>query len=861
MMREFILALRLARRELRSGLAGFRVFLTCLVIGVAVIAAVKSLSLGLMESIFYDGRYILGGDIALKTIYEPATPEQIRFLHDKMGPLTIVMETRAMARTQDSHDATMVELKAVDVFYPLYGKLDIADEAGQTITNRPLQDFLVQGTIEEFAKGTKEWGALVERELLERLNLHIGDYIYIGDKRFQVSGIIKKEPDRIGALHFAIAPRVMISRNVFDETGLGKQGAQVYYDHKLYLPYAKTLTDLEAAQKKIAEAFPVARWKGRNFMDASPSLRRMVERLTLFLTLIGLTALLIGGVGVGNAVRSFLDERMPTIATLKCLGASGRLIFTVYLTQIMTIALLAVTFGLVLGAGLPLAVAPLLTARLALNNYISIYPPALAMAGFFGIFTVLAFGLWPLGRAVSARASDLFRDLVAPGQRWPGKKTLLSILIAVEALAALVIFSGDDIRFSLWFIGGALTAFVVFYMAGILVQFLARHARKPRHPNMRLAMTNLYRPGNVTTSVILSLGLGLTVLVALTQIENGLRGLIRENTSGETPSFFFLDVQPGETDAFTKTVLAQPGARDLRLIPSLRGRITRVNGTSAETALVNPDHSWVLSSDRGFTWVRDMPTASKITAGAWWPANYQGPPIVSIATDVAQAFDIGVGDTITVDILGREITATVANVRDIDWASFAMNFAITFAPGALDQAPATRIGTVIVDPSAETPLIRKLAKNFPHVTSVRVKDALTAAMTIVSAIGQAVRLSSSLMIVAGALVLAGGIATGHKRRVYDAVILKVLGATRRRILGGFMMEYGLLGLITALIAGGIGTLAAYGVETYILELKWNFGVYALTEITALCLLVTLIAGFLGTWRALGKTPASMLRNQ
>lgn len=858
---DFFLPLRLALRELRSGLSGFHVFLLCLFLGVAAIASVKSLSLGLMQSIFYDGRYILGGDIALKTIYEPATPEQIKFLHDKVGPLTIVMETRAMARTADDRDAVMVELKAVDAFYPLYGKLQAMDENGHEIADRPLQDFLVQGTIEEFDAGTKEWGALVERELLDRLNLHVGDYIFIGNKRFQISGLIKKEPDRIGALRFAIAPRVMISRIIFDETGLGKQGGQVYYDHKLYLPYAKTAAEIAEVQNKITKAFPKANWKGRNFLDASPSLRRMIERLTLFLTLIGLSALLIGGVGVGNAVRSFLEERLPTIATLKCLGASGKLIFKVYLLQILAIALIAIAAGLTAGAVLPLAIAPLLTAKLALNNHVGIYPLALGYAALFGIFTVLTFGLWPLGRAIRIHASDLFRDLVAPGHILPGKNTLLAIIVSIEALACLIVFSGDDLRLSLWFIGGVAGAFLIFFLTGSCVQLCARWVKKPQRPDLRLAIANLYRPGNVTTGVILSMGLALTVLVAVTQVQGSLANLLRENTSKETPSFFFLDVQPGEVEDFTKIISSHKSAHDLKLTPSLRGRIIKVNSKDAQAALINSDHSWVLNSDRGFTWIEDMPGSSRITAGQWWPKNYQGPPIVSIATDVAEAFGIGVGDSLTVEILGREITAKIANVREIDWASFAMNFAVTFAPGVLDAAPATRIGTVVVAADEETPLIRKLAKNFPHVTSVRVKDALNAAMTILSGVGQAVTLSASLLLVSGSLVLAGGIAAGHKRRIYDAVIFKVLGASKRRIFGGFMMEYGLLGLITACIAGGLGTLAAYGVQTGIFELEWYFSARTLAEITGLCLVITLAAGFLGTWRALGKTPASMLRNQ
>lgn len=856
---EFKLALSLARRDLRLKFKGFGVFMACLFLGVTAIASVQSLSMGLLQSIFYDGKSLLGGDISLRTVYEPASPEQIRFLHDKMGPMTVVMETRAMARTADGRAAT-VELKAVDPFYPLYGSIEITDEAGQP-ADKILQEYLIGGTAEELDRGLKDWGALVERELLERLGLHINDRISIGDRSFAITGIIGREPDRVGALRFAIAPRIMISSAVFPETGLGRAGSQVYYEHKLYLPYVKNRADLEAAQQKIAAAFPKATWRGRGFLDASPALRRTISQLTAYLTLISFAALLIGGVGIGNSVRVFLEEKRDTIATFKCLGASARLVFGVYLSQILALATLAILAGILAGGLLPLAAGPAVTRLLALRNFIGIYPEALVKAALFGFLTVLAFGLWPLGQAARTRASDLFRSLVADARQKPGLKTLVSIVIAVEALAALVIFSCDDLNLALGFLALAVGGFAAFALAGWLVRLLARLAPKPQNPGLRLAVGNLHRPGNRTTSIIVSLGVGLTVLVAATQIEAAFTRLLTETTSQETPSFFFLDVQANEVETFTRAVQDIPGTRQLRLTPSLRGRILRINGKDAQEALVDRGESWVISSERGFTTARDLPPASTILEGEWWPSDYQGPPIISIADDVARAFGIGPGDELTVGILGREITARVANVRDIDWASLTMNFAVTFAPGILDSAPATRIGTVIAEPGVQTRLISELAQKFPHVTTVRVQDALDAAMKIMTGVSAAVRVCTGLMLVLGLLVLSGSIAASHKRRVYDAVVFKVLGATRPRILGGFAMEYALLGAITAVLSGALGVVIARLLQEHLLELKPHFSATALAQVTLLCLVITLLAGLLGTARALGQKPASLLRNQ
>ncbi|MFH1158304.1 MAG: FtsX-like permease family protein [Pseudomonadota bacterium] len=859
-LKKFLLPLIYARRDLRGGIGGFYIFLACLVLGVGAIAGIQSLSRGLTESLHHDGRYILGGDVALRTIYEPATKEQIRFLHDKMGPVTIVMETRAMARRMDDTQATLVELKAVDPFYPLYGKLEIVDEKGEPLKT-PLQDLILPPPIGPDGIEKDEWGALVEKELLSRLHIRLGDWVHVGQQRFQVRGIISKEPDRIGNMRFSLAPRVMISGYTFDKTGLKKLGSQVYYDHKVLMPYVKNFADLKAAEKKIENAFPDASWKGRDFLTASPQLERTIQRLTLFLTLIGLTTLLIGGVGISNAVRSFLESRLLHIATLKCLGGSDRFVFRVTMIQVLMLATLGVALGLGAGVLVSQGAGSLLTAKLALTDKVHIYPEALLLAAGFGYLTTLCFSLWPIGRAVRVSPTDLFRDLVAPAARRPPLTVLLWILIAAQSLALTAILSSSDRRMVVFFLAGAVSVFVIFYVWSALMKFSIRRLKGIATPEIRMAVANLYRPGNISTSVILSLGLGLTVLVAVALVQFNFTRLIREDLSADAPSFFFLDIEPGQREDFRKMMAAEPSARGLVMMPSLRGRIVSVNGKKAEEALVDQGESWVINSDRGITWTGALPAYSRVVAGKWWDGNYSGPPIVSIATNVARAFDIGVGDGITVNILGTDIAAKVANVREIDWASFTMNFAITFAPGLLEKIPSNYLATVILSPAREEEMQTVIANRFQNVTCVRVRDALEAAQMIVRAVGQAVGISAAVTLLAGTLVLAGGIAAARRRHLYDAIILKVLGATRARILTTFLLEYAILGLLTVVIAAVLGTAAAYGTLKFIMDMEWRFDWAALLGVTFLCLTITLIAGFLGTWRALRQKPAPYLRNQ
>ncbi|MBU6475869.1 MAG: FtsX-like permease family protein, partial [Alphaproteobacteria bacterium] len=693
-LKKIFLPLIYARRDMRAGLKGFYIFLACLVLGVGAIASIQSLSRGLVESLHHDGRFILGGDIALRTVYTPAPPEQVRYLHDHVGPMTTVIETRSMARTTDGKRSTLVNLKAVGVFYPLYGALKIVDEKGDIIKTRSMQDLILQNVVGGRENGI--WGALVDSGVLARLHLHLGDWITVGKQRFQIHGIIAREPDRAADVSLAIAPSMIISDAAFPSTGLDTLGSQVYYDYKVIVPGIRTFADVRKVEKKIENRFPHAAWQGRDFLTAAPRLNHLVDILTLFLTLIGLTTLLVGGVGISNAVRSFLETKLPNIATMKCLGAPDKFVFRVYTLQVFFLA----TFGIALGLGAGVFVSKLagsfLTAKLNLTDQVQIYPAALLLAAAFGYLTTFCFSLWPVGRAVRVAPTDLFRDLVAPKDQRPALNVILWTVIAAQALALLTIGTSSDPHLVVWFVAGAIATFALFYGYAALMKGAAKRVHVPAAPELRMALANLHRPGNISSSVILSLGLGLTVLVAVALVRFNFIRLITDDISASAPTFFFLDVQQDQRAAFAKMVESFPTAHDLKMLPSFRGRVIAVNGVAAAKALKDQNDAWVINSDRGFSYTSALPAHSQVVKGKWWPADYKGPPLVSISTEVAQAFDIGVGDKITVNIFGEDMTATVANVRKIDWASFTMNFAITFAPGVLESAPATYLSTVIV---------------------------------------------------------------------------------------------------------------------------------------------------------------------
>ncbi|MBV9686063.1 MAG: ABC transporter permease, partial [Alphaproteobacteria bacterium] len=607
-------------------------------------------------------------------------------------------------------------------------------------------------------------------------------------------------------------------------------------------------------------AFPEAGWQIRSFSEASPSLQRLLDRVGQFLSLVGLTALLVGGVGVGNAVGNYIAGKAATIATLKCLGASNRLVFATYLIEVLALAVAGIAVALVLGALAPVVAAPLLRGALPLAIRFAIHPAPLALAAAFGLLTTLIFSLWPLAGIGRISAGALFRDTVDRTRRRIPPAILATTAVLVAGLAGLAVATAHDRTVALWFVGGALAAFGLFRMAGAVLLWVARRLGRPRRPALRLALANLHRPGAPTAHTLLSLGIGLTVLVAVALVEANLSHEVETRVPAEAPAFFFIDIQPDQLAEFAAMVNATLGAR-FDQVPMMRGRITRLNGVPVEDAAVAPEAQWALRSDRGLTYSARIPQGSHLAAGAWWPIDYQGPPLVSFDEALARGMGLKVGDTLTVNLLGREITATIANLRSIDWERLGINFALVFAPGTLEDAPQTRLAAVYVPQTEEDDLARAVTERFPNISAIHVREALAAVDRIVGIIGNAIRLTALVTVAAGVLVLGGAVAAGHRRRVYDAVVLKVLGGTRSAIARAFLIENGITGILAAVVAGALGTIAAYFLVTRLMKIDWVFLPGPLLSTTSLAALLIAALGFAGTWRALGAKPAQFLRNE
>jgi len=840
-MKNFSLAWRLARRELRGGLKGFRVFLACLALGVGAIAAVGWSSSAIIGGLRADAKQMLGGDIELRIVHRAATSEEFAYLSQTATKVSQSIRMRAMAiSTIDTDKRTLIQLKAVDDLYPLEGML-------KSTPAMSIKDAL--------AMRDGVAGALVDPNLLDKMSVQIGDLIRVGKAQFRVSGTIDKEPDRVTSM-VNFGPRLMISTKALAATGLVQPGSLIRYYYKLELPFG---TNTKAWREDLTTKFPDAGWRIRGTDEAAPGVRRFIDRLTLFMSFVGYTVLLVGGVGITRAVTAYLESKTRTIAALKCLGADSKLIVSIYLLQLLCIAAIGIVIGVIGGITLPAALLGALADTLPVRPALALYPNAIMAAAAFGVVIAITAALWPIGRARQVSPRDLFRAAAQSLAQRPPMFFMAWIGAGVAVLAALVFVTATDPKFALWFILGVLATFGLLRLTGTALIVVSRRF-KPGNALLRLVLANVYRPGSAAQGVILSLGLGLSVLVAVIQIEGNVSKQISERLPDEAPAYFFIDIQSHQVAEFDRIVASIDGVSGLIREPVVRGRIVEINGVAADPKNVPPESQWALRGDRAFTSTAEMKPDTQITAGAWWASDYRGPPMISLDDSLARGFGVDVGDTLTINVLGREITAEIASLRDIDWGSLRFDFAVVLSPGVLEGAPHSHIAAANATTDAEKILERAVTDAFDNVSAVQVREALQAAADLLEGIGGAIRSVAGITVIAGAIVLAGALAAGQRRRTFDAVVFKVLGATRRRIALMFVLEYGVLGLITGLAAVGVGSLASWGVITFLMGMEWTWLPLDAGMTVALALAATIGFGLAGSWRILGMRTALYLRN-
>ncbi|MDO6588661.1 drug:proton antiporter [Loktanella sp. D2R18] len=827
------IAARFAARELRGGLRGFRVFLACLALGVAAIAAVGTVRAGIEAGLKRDGAALLGGDAEISFTYRFARDAEREWLESIATQVSETVDFRSMAVVGDARGLT--QIRAVDDLYPLIGAVTLDPPM-------PLADALA------------DYGAVMERVLVDRLGLTPGDQFRLGTQSFTLRAVLDRYPDN-AAGGFGLGPRTIVLTTALANSGLLNEGTLFSTEYRLVLPEGANLSELrrEALQQFRDDGL---RW--RDSRRGAGGTARFVDRIGAFLILVGLSGLAVGGVGVSAAVRAYLATKTNVIATLKTLGATRATIFQTYFIQIGVLSLVGISIGLLLGAALPLMFAPLIEARLPIPAVFTIYTAPLIEAAVYGVLAALIFTLWPLAKTDDIRAATLFRDAFGGSKTLPPRQYLSVLTALVITLVAAAIYFSGTAFLTLWTAGGIAGSLAILVFAAFVIRWIARRLRTSSRgrPALRSALGAIGAQGGEATSVVLSLGLGLTVLAAVGQIDGNLQSSFTDELPSIAPSYFFVDIQPDQIDGFNARLDSDPAVSKVETAPMLRGVITRINDQPAQQAAGG---HWVVRGDRGITYADAQPNGTEITAGEWWPVGYDGPPQISFSQEEAAEMGLQLGDTMTINVLGRDITGTITSFRNVSWEDAGIGFVLALDQAALAGAPHSWIATVYAEEEAEAAILHDLATAYPNITAIRIRDAIDQIITLIGGIAAATRYGALITLITGFLVLIGATAAGERARTYEAAVLKTLGATRGRILLSFALRSALLGLAAGIVALGAGILGGWAVTTFIME-----NTYSVIWGNALLiifggLLASTAAGLGFAWRSLAAKPARVLR--
>ena len=759
---------------------------------------------------------------------------------DASGKVSEIVSFRSMVVVpQDGEtERALTQVKGVDDAYPLVGTIEL---------DPPL-------TLED-ALGDQDGlpGAVMERVLADRIGLTVGDTFRLGTQDLRLSAILLREPDS-AAGGFGLGPRTLLRTESLANSQLLATGTLFSSKYRFDLPED---TDLDAMKLSAQTQFSDAGIRWRDSRNGAPGITRFVERLGAFLVLVGLSGLAVGGVGVAAAVRAYLASKTSVIATLRTLGAEKSTIFMTYFLQISALSIAGIGLGLVLGAVLPLALAPLIEARLPIPAAFTIYPGPLAEAALYGILTAFIFALWPLARTEDVKAATLFRDALDRAKLLPAPRYLLMIVGALIILVGSAAWLSGTWKLTLWTMGGIAFALALLALSSLIVRWLSRRfARRVKKPGLRWALAAISGPREGAASVVLSLGLGLSVLAAVGQIDGNLRNAIAGNLPDVAPSYFFVDIQKDQMAGYSERLADDPAVRRVDSAPMLRGVITEINGVSAEE--VAGDH-WVVRGDRGITYSAELPKNTRLLAGKWWDADYSGPPLISFAAEEATELGLKMGDELTINILGRDIVGTIASFREVDFSTAGIGFVLTMNPAALAGAPHSFISTVYAEPEAEAQILRDLANKYPNITAIRVRDAIDRVANVLAGLAAATSYGAGATLLTGFLVLIGAASAGTGARTYEAAVLKTLGASRRAILISFATRSILLGLAAGSVALVAGIAGGWAVSEFVMETDFNVIWSSALGIIGAGVGTTLVAGLIFAWGPLSARPAHVLR--
>jgi len=796
----FKTAWTIARRDLNARFRGLRLLLVCIFLGTAALAAIGTLTSAIERELASSGQELLGGDLEVEIWQRDLAPDQ-RAALEEYGEVSSGFRLQAMASTAQA--AAPIELKAVDAKWPMFGALVLADgrEVGAP-------------------SGSNAW---IAQTAIDRLGIAVGDSFTVGTATLTAAGVIKDEPDRLSE-GFQMGPTVIVAQGVPAAAGLLQPGA--LYQSKHRVAFANPARDPKAVEEALTDAFPNAGFDIRTRDRASPSTDRFVRQMSDFLTLVGLAALVIAGIGIAGGVSSYLDQRRTSIATLKVLGATSGDIVRIYAMQIGVAALVGSLAGLAAGVLITPVLGAALQGLLPVESGFIIAPAPLALAAAYGLLVAFAFAAAPLLRARSYPAMALMRSGIVPLGR--DRRALIATGLGIAAICALALLTTAQPRLSGGFLIGAGGALALLAGLGWGIQQLARRLPRPANPLLRSALSNIHRPGAPTGALVTALGFGLAAFVLLAAVQSAIDGNIQSRVPRDAPDYFVLDVPRDKEPRFFDLIQQDFPKAAIRTVPTMRGAVLAFGPKDAMVRVADldqiPDGAWGLRGERGLTYSDTLPQGNRVVAGEWWSPMHDGEPLVSMDVDLAKAAGLEVGDYITIGILGVERTARIASLRKIDWESMGFNFLLVFSRNAISDAPHNLSATIDLpegaDSDARGRLLRALVKEMPSSSVIEVGSILDEARTILEQVSLATLAAAAVTVLAGLAVLMGAIAAARAARTYDTVMLRVLGASRRQILLLQLAEYGLIAGVLALVALGLGSALAWVVITQLFSFDW-----------------------------------------
>lgn len=838
--------LRIALRELAGGVAGFWIYLACLALGAWAIASAGSITDALRAGLDRQSYALLGGDAAIQLSQREATLEQRAWL-DERGTVSEAAQADVMARADDK--VVQVDVRGIDTLFPLVGSFTFdRDIAVPVLLARDGQ-----------TPESQTWGIAASASLAEQMNVAVGDRFSLGSIPVELRAILLQEPDRIGEPGL-FEPRVVIHVDAMREAGLMQPGALFRTAYRILL---------KPEHRETFEADVTARWEEdglryRGPDDAIDGLANLIGMLNTFMTVVGISALIAGGVGVSQATSSFLETRLDSIAALKALGADGGTIRAAYGFQLAVLAGAGALAGIVLGAASPWIVNWIAGDAIPLPMVLGIYPLALLKAFVLTLLAAAMFATPPLGRARATPPAALFRrESGEHTQRtpWPER---IGAGAAAALLVAIAMAGSNRPLVVLALLAGAGVAYVILIGAAMLVRRLALRASRNARGRWRLVLASLGGPGSLAPIVAPALGLGLGLLTLITVTQHNLLGQLQNTVPEEAPSVFFRNIPQSEAAAFD-TLMREQGIDTnnpltYRRAPVLIGRVTTIDGVKLDEDSVPPEQRWIIRTETPMTILPDQPPEAQLRSGQWWPADYAGPPLVSVEEGAASGLGLKVGSKVGLRIFVREIEAEVASIRKVDWSGFGANVGFILSPGAVGSFAPPHAAIAIIPPEKEDAVVAAVAARWPGILSFQVRRTLETAADLFGQVSIIITALAGVVLAAGVLVLFGAFAAAARRRRRESALLKVFGATRLAILSLYALEFALAAFLAVLLGCLGGIVSAHPIVILLFEADWRLDAAPVLGVAATTVLAAAAGGAVVGWSTLSHSPARVLRS-